>query len=145
MLCRASGSTILFLFWQSSWLGRPMPAGCRLGLGRRSVCGLVGCSGPSSRSLFSVCGLLMLLKLKYILPARISCGPRRTGVIMTVICIECSTREGRMPSAVPLHATFDTVASLYDEVRPGYPDAIIDAIVERLGLAAERRILETGC
>jgi SAM-dependent methyltransferase len=64
---------------------------------------------------------------------------------MTVICIEWSTREGRMPSAVPLHATFDTVASLYDEVRPGYPDAIIDAIIERSGLPAESRILEIGC
>jgi SAM-dependent methyltransferase len=50
-----------------------------------------------------------------------------------------------MPDAVPLHATFDTVASLYDEVRPGYPDVIVDAIVERSGLPAEGRILEIGC
>ena len=40
-----------------------------------------------------------------------------------------------MPDA-PLHATFDTVASLYDEVRPGYPDVIIDAVIERSGLPA---------
>jgi SAM-dependent methyltransferase len=50
-----------------------------------------------------------------------------------------------MPDAVPLHATFDTVASLYDEVRPGYPDVIIDAIIERSGLPAEGCILEIGC
>lgn len=50
-----------------------------------------------------------------------------------------------MPDAVPLHATFDTVASLYDEVRPGYPDVIIDAVIERSGLPAAGRILEIGC
>jgi SAM-dependent methyltransferase len=50
-----------------------------------------------------------------------------------------------MPDAVPLHATFDTVASLYDEVRPGYPAVIIDAVIERSGLPAEGRILEIGC
>ena len=50
-----------------------------------------------------------------------------------------------MPDKVPLHATFDTVASLYDEVRPGYPDVIIDAVIERSGLPAEGRILEIGC
>ena len=33
-----------------------------------------------------------------------------------------------MPDEVPLHITFDRVASLYDEVRPGYPDVIIDAV-----------------
>ena len=50
-----------------------------------------------------------------------------------------------MPDKVPLRATFDTVASLYDEVRPGYPDVIINAIIERSGLPAEGRILEIGC
>jgi SAM-dependent methyltransferase len=40
---------------------------------------------------------------------------------------------------------FDRVASFYDEVRPGYPDAIIDAIVERSGLPITGRILEIGC
>jgi len=50
-----------------------------------------------------------------------------------------------MPDALPLHATFDTVASLYDEVRPGYPDVIIDAVIERSGLPAKGRILEIGC
>ncbi|MEP7190379.1 MAG: class I SAM-dependent methyltransferase [Roseiflexaceae bacterium] len=50
-----------------------------------------------------------------------------------------------MPDQVPLHATFDTVASLYDEVRPGYPDVIVDAVIERSGLPAKGRILEIGC
>src|SRR5689334_3964118 len=68
-----------------------------------------------------------------------------SSVTLAVICVRCSTREGRMPDAVPLHATFDTVATLYDEVRPGYPDVIIDAVIERSGLPAEGRILEIGC
>ncbi len=50
-----------------------------------------------------------------------------------------------MPDKMPLRATFDMVASLYDEVRPGYPDEIIDAIVERSRLPAQGRILEVGC
>ena len=50
-----------------------------------------------------------------------------------------------MPDEVPLHATFDTVASLYDEVRPGYPDVIIDAVIERSGLLVDGHILEIGC
>ena len=50
-----------------------------------------------------------------------------------------------MPDAVSLNATFDRIATLYDEVRPGYPDVIIDAIIERSGLPAEGRILEIGC
>jgi SAM-dependent methyltransferase len=50
-----------------------------------------------------------------------------------------------MPDELPLRATFDTVASLYDEVRPGYPDLIIDAIVELSRLPVAGRILEIGC
>jgi SAM-dependent methyltransferase len=50
-----------------------------------------------------------------------------------------------MPDAVPLRATFDTVANLYDEVRPGYPDVIVDAVVDRSRLPAGGRILEIGC
>jgi SAM-dependent methyltransferase len=50
-----------------------------------------------------------------------------------------------MPDEVPLRATFDTVASLYDEARPGYPDVVIDAIVEGSRLPPEGRILEVGC
>jgi SAM-dependent methyltransferase len=50
-----------------------------------------------------------------------------------------------MPDEPPLRTSFDAVASLYDEVRPGYPDAIIDAIVELSRLPVEGRILEVGC
>jgi SAM-dependent methyltransferase len=50
-----------------------------------------------------------------------------------------------MADQAALRATFDTVASLYHEVRPGYPDVIIDAIVELAGLPAGGRILEIGC
>jgi SAM-dependent methyltransferase len=50
-----------------------------------------------------------------------------------------------MPGDVPLRATFDAVARLYDEVRPGYPEAIIAAIVDRSRLPANGRILEIGC
>jgi SAM-dependent methyltransferase len=44
-----------------------------------------------------------------------------------------------------LRATFDTVASLYDEVRPGYPEVVIDAITTRAQLPIGGRILEIGC
>lgn len=50
-----------------------------------------------------------------------------------------------MPDQPPLRAAFDNVAALYDEVRPGYPDVIVEAIVERSGLPAAGRILEIGC
>jgi SAM-dependent methyltransferase len=50
-----------------------------------------------------------------------------------------------MPDELPLRATFDTVARLYDEVRPGYPDAIIEAIIELSRLPEGGRILEIGC
>lgn len=50
-----------------------------------------------------------------------------------------------MPDQPPLRATFDTVAALYDEVRPGYPSAVVEAIVERSGLPAAGRMLEIGC
>jgi ubiquinone/menaquinone biosynthesis C-methylase UbiE len=42
-------------------------------------------------------------------------------------------------------ATFNEVAALYDEVRPGYDTAIIDAIVTVAGLMPGARILEIGC
>lgn len=50
-----------------------------------------------------------------------------------------------MPEQPALRATFDAVAALYDEVRPGYADVIIAAIIERSGLPAAGRILEIGC
>jgi ubiquinone/menaquinone biosynthesis C-methylase UbiE len=40
---------------------------------------------------------------------------------------------------------FDQVAEAYDEVRPGYPSALVDVAVERGGLAAGSRVLEVAC
>lgn len=40
---------------------------------------------------------------------------------------------------------FNEVAALYDEVRPGYAPAIVDAVVARAGVAPGGRILEIGC
>jgi SAM-dependent methyltransferase len=42
-------------------------------------------------------------------------------------------------------AVFNEVATLYDEVRPGYPAAIVDAILAFAALHADGRILEIGC
>ena len=41
-------------------------------------------------------------------------------------------------------ATFDEVAELYDEVRPGYPPGIINAVLEFASLSEGGRILEIG-
>lgn len=40
---------------------------------------------------------------------------------------------------------FDDVAEAYDEVRPGYPDELVDLAVERGGLGPGSRVLEIGC
>jgi SAM-dependent methyltransferase len=40
---------------------------------------------------------------------------------------------------------FDHVAVAYDEVRPGYPAVLVDAAIERGGLARGARVLEVGC
>src|SRR6185295_15153591 len=67
--------------------------------------------------------------------------------MMTATCVQDATLEECMPDELPLHATFDTVASLYDEVRPGYPDSIINAIVERsrlLSIVAREYTLIVG-
>jgi SAM-dependent methyltransferase len=44
-----------------------------------------------------------------------------------------------------LRATFDQVAPLYDEVRPGYPEALFDDVVALSGVPSGGRILEIGC
>ena len=41
--------------------------------------------------------------------------------------------------------TFDAVAEAYDRSRPRYPEALIDAIFELSGIAADGKILEIGC
>jgi SAM-dependent methyltransferase len=44
-----------------------------------------------------------------------------------------------------LRATFDEAASLYDEVRPGYPEELFDDVVSLSGIPSGGRILEIGC
>ena len=44
-----------------------------------------------------------------------------------------------------LRTTFDEAASLYDEVRPGYPNQLFDGIVSLSGIQPTERILEIGC
>ncbi len=42
-------------------------------------------------------------------------------------------------------STFDSVAGLYDEMRPGYPQAIFDDILAVTGVGPASRLLEIGC
>ena len=44
-----------------------------------------------------------------------------------------------------LRSTFDGVASLYDEVRPGYPERLFDDLVSLSGTGPGARTLEIGC
>jgi SAM-dependent methyltransferase len=44
-----------------------------------------------------------------------------------------------------LRTTFDKAPSLYDEVRPGYPDDLFDDVVSLSGIQPAGRILEIGC
>jgi len=45
---------------------------------------------------------------------------------------------------VPRRPSFDQVADAYDQVRPGYPDDAIDALVALAGLPRRGRVLEAG-
>jgi 2-polyprenyl-3-methyl-5-hydroxy-6-metoxy-1,4-benzoquinol methylase len=44
-----------------------------------------------------------------------------------------------------LSRQFDDVAQLYDEVRPRYPEEIVEAILAFVALPAHGRIFEVGC
>ncbi|HEV2533473.1 class I SAM-dependent methyltransferase [Phenylobacterium sp.] len=44
-----------------------------------------------------------------------------------------------------LRATFDTVAEIYDAVRPGYPEPLFDDIAAMVGLGPGDPVLEVGC
>lgn len=44
-----------------------------------------------------------------------------------------------------LRTTFDEAALLYDEARPGYPEALFDDVVSLSGIPAGGRVLEIGC
>lgn len=41
--------------------------------------------------------------------------------------------------------TFDAVAQLYDDVRPGYPQPLVDDVILLSGIRSGERILEIGC
>ncbi len=41
--------------------------------------------------------------------------------------------------------TFEEVAELYDEVRPSYPEELVEDILSLSGISADGRILEIGC
>jgi SAM-dependent methyltransferase len=40
---------------------------------------------------------------------------------------------------------FDEIADLYDRVRPGYPDALVDDVIALAGLTPRACVLEIGC
>lgn len=44
-----------------------------------------------------------------------------------------------------LRTTFNQVALLYDQVRPGYPEALFDDVVSLSLISPVGRILEIGC
>ena len=48
-------------------------------------------------------------------------------------------------SSTELKTTFNTAATLYEEVRPGYPEELIQDVVDLSGLNDRSRILEVGC
>src|ERR671910_1832171 len=44
-----------------------------------------------------------------------------------------------------LRTTFDGAALLYDEVRPGYPEALFDDVEDLSGIPPGGSVLEVGC
>lgn len=48
-------------------------------------------------------------------------------------------------SNTALKTTFNTAATLYEEVRPGYPEELIQDVIGLSGLRSHSRILEIGC
>ena len=48
-------------------------------------------------------------------------------------------------SSTKLKTTFNTAAVLYEDIRPGYPEELIQDVVELSGLSDHSRILEVGC
>lgn len=55
--------------------------------------------------------------------------------------IDSNDAEARMAR----RSTFDAVADLYDEMRPGYPPAIFDDLLTLTGAVPASRLLEIGC
>jgi ubiquinone/menaquinone biosynthesis C-methylase UbiE len=55
---------------------------------------------------------------------------------------------GRIESEKDAHArraSFDAIARLYDQARPGYPDALFDDLCQITGVRPPSRLLEIGC
>lgn len=48
-------------------------------------------------------------------------------------------------SSTELKTTFNTAAVLYEDVRPGYPEKLIQDVINLSGLNDHSRILEVGC
>ena len=48
-------------------------------------------------------------------------------------------------SSPNLKTTFNTAATLYEDIRPGYPEALIQDVVELSELGDYSRVLEVGC
>ena len=48
-------------------------------------------------------------------------------------------------SSPNLKTTFNTAATLYEEVRPGYPEELIQDVIDLSGLEDHNRVLEIGC
>ena len=48
-------------------------------------------------------------------------------------------------SSTELKTTFNTAAVLYEDIRPGYPEELIQDIMELSGINDHSRILEVGC
>ena len=44
-----------------------------------------------------------------------------------------------------LKTTFNTAATLYEDIRPGYPEQLIQDVIDLSGLENHSRILEVGC
>ena len=53
-------------------------------------------------------------------------------------------KEGIMSERTP-RKIFDQIAKKYDEIRPGYPEELIEDIISISGIPDEGRILEIGC
>src|SRR5262245_3983324 len=50
-----------------------------------------------------------------------------------------------MSASKPLSWQFDDVAQLYDEIRPHYPEEIVEHIIAFAALPAHARVFEVGC
>ena len=48
-------------------------------------------------------------------------------------------------SNTKLKTTFNTASTLYEEIRPGYPEKLIQDVIDLSGLKNHSRILEVGC